>query len=55
MSIDFIFAIIFYSLLIILFLLFRKKFTVQGKIFVMYKTKLGLRLMDKMGRAMPRF
>ncbi len=55
MSIDFIFAIIFYSLLIILFLLFRKKFTVQNKIFVMYKTKLGLRLMDKMGRAMPRF
>ncbi len=54
MSIDLIFAIIFYSLLVILFVVFRKKFTVQSKIFVMYKTKLGLKLMDRMAGKFPR-
>lgn len=38
-----------------LFFRYRKRFTVQAKIFVLYKTKLGLRLMDKISKSCPRF
>ena len=36
----------FYLLIIILLIAFRKKFTFQGKIIALYRTKLGLGLMD---------
>jgi len=54
MNWDLISIIIFYAILIILFLKYRDKFTVQGKIFVLYKTKLGLKLMDKFAKYCPR-
>ena len=55
MNLDLIFAIIFYGIIYILFLKYRKKFEVQNKIFVLYKTKLGLKLMDSFSKKYPRF
>jgi len=51
---DLLFAIIFYSLIILIFFWKRNKFDVQNKIFVMYKTKLGLKLMDKLAKKFPK-
>src|SRR3989338_535037 len=51
---DIISAVIFYLIIFGLFLKFRNKFEVQGKIFVMYKTKLGLKLMDYFAKKFPR-
>lgn len=53
MNLDLLFAIIFYGLLILFFLRNRKRFTIHGKIFALYKTKLGLNLMDKLSKKVP--
>ncbi len=50
MNYDLIFFIIFAVLLYIFFRKNRKKFEVQGKIFALYRTKLGLKLMDKIAK-----
>ena len=50
---DILFAVIFYGLIVIFFLKYRERFEVQGKIFVMYRTKLGLRLMDYLSKKIP--
>ncbi len=55
MSLDFIFAIIFYGAIILYFLTHRKKFEIQNKIIALYKTKIGLKLMDKFSKIGPRF
>ncbi|MBL7147478.1 MAG: site-2 protease family protein [Nanoarchaeota archaeon] len=47
MNFDLILAVIFYLLILLFYLKNKKKFDVQGKIFLLYKTKLGLKLMDK--------
>ncbi len=54
MNIDLLFAIIFYGLLLIFFFKYREKFEVQGKIFALYRTKLGLKLMDTFSKFSPR-
>jgi len=54
MNWDLISILIFYGILITLYLKYRNKFTVQGKIFVLYKTKWGLNLMDKFSKYFPR-
>lgn len=46
MNWDLIFAILFYGILVIFFLRNRPKFEIQGKIIALYKTKLGLGLMN---------
>lgn len=55
MNFDLIFAIIFYGLILIFFLRNRKKFEVQGKIFAIYRTKIGLKLMNKLSKFSPKF
>ena len=52
-STDLLLAIVFYGILIILFLRYRNRFTVQGVI-VMLRTKLGLKSMDKLGKKHPK-
>jgi membrane-associated protease RseP (regulator of RpoE activity) len=47
-------AIIFYSLIFILIYIYRKKFEIHG-IAALYKTKIGLKLMDKIANSFPRF
>ncbi len=47
MNYDLLFAVIFYLFLYSLFVIYRKKFEVQGKFFILYKTKWGLKLMDR--------
>jgi membrane-associated protease RseP (regulator of RpoE activity) len=47
--------IVFYSLLFLFFITHRERFTMQAKIFAMYKTKLGLKLMDKIAKIAPKF
>lgn len=48
MNYNLLFAVIFYLFLYSLFVIYRKRFEVQGKFFILYKTKLGLRLMDRL-------
>lgn len=55
MNWDLIFALVFYGLIFLFFITHRKRFDVQWKIFVLYKTKLGLNLMDKVSRIFPKF
>ena len=55
MNYDLLFAIIFYGLILIFFFIYRKRFEIQDKIFVLYKTKLGIRWMDKLAKKFPRF
>jgi len=47
MNFDLILAVIFYLIVLIFYFKNKKKFEVQGKIFLLYKTKWGLKLMDK--------
>ena len=42
-------VIIFYSLVVILIYLNRKKFEIQGKIIAIYRTKLGVKFMQNLG------
>lgn len=51
---DILFAVIFYAILFLYYLTHKEKFVVQGKIFVMYRTKLGIQMMDTMAKAFPR-
>jgi Zn-dependent protease len=54
MNIDISLAIIFYLLLILYISRNKSKFEFQGKIMALYKTKLGLKLMDKIARISPK-
>jgi membrane-associated protease RseP (regulator of RpoE activity) len=51
---DIVSIIVFYSILFIFFLKHRNKFTIQAKIFALYKTKIGIKLMDKIAGIWPR-
>lgn len=55
MSLDLIFALIFYSGILIFFFTHKKRFEIQNKIILLYKTKLGLNLMDKIAKKFPKF
>jgi len=54
MNLDLVLALIFYGLIILFYLRNKEKFRVQGKIFFLYPTKLGLKLMDKIAKTFPR-
>ena len=47
-------AIIFYALIILYYFTHKEKFTTQGRLLILYKTKLGLTLMDKISKRFPR-
>lgn len=51
---DLIFGIIFYGLVILFFYLGRKNVSVSGKILFIYRTKIGLKAMDKISKMFPR-
>jgi membrane-associated protease RseP (regulator of RpoE activity) len=55
MDINLISAILFYLIILILILIYRKKFTIQAKIIALYRTKIGLKLIDKIAGSFPRF
>ena len=54
MNINLISAILFYSIIFILIYVNRKKFEIQGKVIALYKTKIGLKLMDKIALSHPK-
>jgi membrane-associated protease RseP (regulator of RpoE activity) len=54
MNYDLIFAVIFYSLIYLFYLKHKKKFEIQNKIFALYKTKIGIKLMDRYAKKFPR-
>ena len=54
MNLDLLLAILFYGLLVLFYLRNKKKFKVQGKIFFLYPTHIGLKLMDKIAKSFPR-
>ncbi len=54
MNYDLIFLLLFYLLLLIIFKIFRNKFEVQSKVFVLCKTKLGLNLMNNIAKKIPK-
>lgn len=53
MNIDLITLLIFYSVLFLLFLKYKKKFVIQGVI-VLYKTKIGLQSMERLSKLNPK-
>lgn len=50
MNLSLLAAIVFYGLIFLFFLKNRKKFVIQGKILAIYRTKIGLKFMDKVAR-----
>lgn len=54
MNFDLLSLIIFYGLLYLFYLKHKSKFTIQGKLLFMYRTKWGLKLMDSVSRKHPR-
>lgn len=55
MNYDLLSLILFYGFLYLFYLKHKEKFTIQGKLLFMYRTKLGLRLMDALPKRFPRF
>ena len=55
MDINLISAILFYSIIIILIYIYRKKFDIHGKVIALYRTKIGLKLIDRISKTFPRF
>ncbi len=47
---DYKWVILFYSAIVLLIIIFRNKFDIHHKFIAMYKTKIGLKLMDRIGR-----
>ncbi len=54
MNYDLISLLAFYGLVLFLFLKYRERFEVQGKIMALYRTKLGLKTMDRLPKLAPR-
>lgn len=54
MNFDLLFAILFYGLIVLFYFRNKKKFKVQGKIFFLYPTHIGLKLMDRIAKSCPR-
>lgn len=54
MNYDLILVIIFYLALYLIFIIYRKKFDVQNKVFILYRTKLGLKLMNHLASKYPK-
>lgn len=54
MNIDLVLAIALYLILILFYYKYKERFQVQGKVFILYRTKLGLKLMDSVARRFPR-
>ena len=55
MNYDLLFAVIFYLGILIFFFKKRERFQVQAKIFALYRTQLGIKLMDKIAGISKRF
>lgn len=53
MNLDLILAIIFYLILILFYYKYKDRFQVQNKIFILYRTKIGLKLMDNIANKFP--
>ncbi len=53
MNYDLVLALILYALIFVFFLFRREKFKVQGKIVLMYPTKIGINLMDRISKIRP--
>src|SRR3990167_8545832 len=54
MNWDLILLLIFFLVVYIFYLTNKKKFEVQGRIFFLYRTKFGLKLMDKFSKKSPK-
>jgi len=50
---DLLLLVVFYLFLLVIFRIYRNKFEVQWKIFALYKTKIGLKLMDSIAKKVP--
>ncbi|MFH0936277.1 MAG: site-2 protease family protein [Candidatus Woesearchaeota archaeon] len=55
MNLDLISIIVFYGFIFLFYITHKKDFEIQGKILALYRTKLGLKLMDTISRFKPRF
>ncbi len=54
MNLDLTLALVFYALLVLYIMKNKSKFEFHGKIIALYKTKLGLKLMDRIAKFCPR-
>ncbi len=50
---DLLLLVVFYLLLLVIFKIYRNKFEVQWKVFALYKTKIGLKLMNSIAKKVP--
>ncbi len=54
MNLNLVFALIFYSLVIVLIYKYKHKFDFHAKIIALYRTKIGLKAMDKIAKFSPK-
>ncbi|MFH1331923.1 MAG: site-2 protease family protein [archaeon] len=54
MNYDLLFAIILYAIILVFYFFNKDKFKVQGKIILLYPTKIGLNLMDRVSKISPK-
>lgn len=54
MNYDLLLLVLFYIFLLFIFRIYRNKFEVEWKVFALYKTKWGIKLMDKIAKKFPR-
>ena len=55
MNVNLISAVIFYALIILIIIIYRKKFDIHAKIIALYRTKIGIKAIDKIANCCPRF
>ena len=54
MNVNLISALIFYALIIIVIIIYRKKFDIYAKIIALYRTKIGIKTIDRIANFCPR-
>ena len=47
--------LLFYGFILLIYYKYKEKFTVESKVFIMYKSQLGVSLMDRIAKKFPRF
>lgn len=55
MNWDIISLILFYGFLLLIYYKYKEKFTIESKVFIMYRSQLGVNLMERIAQKLPRF
>lgn len=55
MNWDIISLILFYGFILLIYYKYKEKFQIEGKVFIMYRSQLGVNLMGRIAKRLPRF